>query len=584
MRKSEISVDVLSDRVGDVLFERGRRYAADGRVRLLGHTTRHVAAVVTGSEDYEVEIELAERGFLGSCTCPFAEDWDVCKHMVAVLLRWLEVDSEDTPDVSGSSSPEPEVTVVGSASGEGTRDVEPRAGDEEDELLRAHLAQLPVGRLVGELLAATRVDAMLRARLLVEAGAPAATAFDEAPLRSALVEAFSVEGFVHYRDAGDYFWGIGEVLDEVGELIEEGFAASAARLTLFALDLVGEFGQCADDSDGGLVMVLQQIEEIHLRASKSVAPDPDALAATLVEQAVDSWTEVFFDAASEYAEILGEGGLHTYRDLLAERWRGLPARGEQEDGGRFAVRYLREQVAEVLGGTDQLIEVLTEHAEVSHDYLRIAGLLHREGRADEALEWIDRGLGTCGSDASLLELAASIHREAGRVDLAGELLWKNFTDAPGTFTYRSLKSGTGADFTRWRDRALSVLKELGTCSRGGDCTALVSSLLWEGDIDGAWVAAQEGGCRSSLWLELARARARTNPSDALPLLMREAERAVDGAQRSAYRCAAELLHEARDVARRASGLEHFDRHVREMRERNRRRPALQDEFTRAGLP
>ena len=68
------------------------------------------------------------------------------------------------------------------------------------------------------------------------------------------------------------------------------------------------------------------------------------------------------------------------------------------------------------------------------------------------------------------------------------------------------------------------------------------------------------------------------------MLVREAESVLEAGQRPAYQQGAALLCEARVLAERTGGLADFEDHVRQVRERNRRRPALQDEFTRAGLP
>jgi len=95
MHKTGIPVSVLRDRVGEVIFERGRRYATEGRVALQRHGPTGAEAVVTGAEDYVVQIEVASRDLAGSCTCPFAEDGFFCKHMVAPVLGWDEAGTED---------------------------------------------------------------------------------------------------------------------------------------------------------------------------------------------------------------------------------------------------------------------------------------------------------------------------------------------------------------------------------------------------------------------------------------------------------------------------------------------------------
>src|SRR5699024_10881838 len=141
--------------------------------------------VVTGAEDYVVQIEVASRDLAGSCTCPFAEDGFFCKHMVATVLRWAEAGTEDEAHDSDAFQQE--------------NDGESAPESDEEERLRGFLAEQPLGWLVDELLDAADRDPLLRARLLVGAGVPAEAAFEETSMRQALANAFSVDGFVSYR-------------------------------------------------------------------------------------------------------------------------------------------------------------------------------------------------------------------------------------------------------------------------------------------------------------------------------------------------------------------------------------------------
>ena len=108
--------------------------------------------------------------------------------------------------------------------------------------------------------------------------------------------------------------------------------------------------------------------------------------------------------------------------------------------------------------------------------------------------------------------------------------------------------------------------------------------MWEGDIDAAWDAAQHGGCTRRHWLEVARARARQHPADAIPVLEQEILHTIEGAKRSAYRAAAELAKELRGYAERADQTAEFAAWIGKVRTDNTRRRALQNEFDLARLP
>ena len=70
----------------DHIFARGEMYFCDGAVLELHKTEQGYHAVVEGTEDYEVDIEI-EGGQVHEmyCSCPYAEDGNNCKHMAAVL-------------------------------------------------------------------------------------------------------------------------------------------------------------------------------------------------------------------------------------------------------------------------------------------------------------------------------------------------------------------------------------------------------------------------------------------------------------------------------------------------------------------
>ena len=77
----------------DHILARGEMYYYDGAVLELHKTEHGYRAVVEGTEDYEVEIEIEEGEVCEMyCSCPYAEDGSHCKHMAAVLYEIEEQD------------------------------------------------------------------------------------------------------------------------------------------------------------------------------------------------------------------------------------------------------------------------------------------------------------------------------------------------------------------------------------------------------------------------------------------------------------------------------------------------------------
>ena len=127
-RKHE-SADRLLDLAGGhfsaLTLQRGRKYAAEGRVRITSLNERgdeiHVAAEVQGTQEqpYEVELWLGvdRRGQItdvdGVCMCPVEED---CKHIVAVLLNLEQARAAQTlvrtETVSGATTDFPQPSAA----------------------------------------------------------------------------------------------------------------------------------------------------------------------------------------------------------------------------------------------------------------------------------------------------------------------------------------------------------------------------------------------------------------------------------------------------------------------------------------
>ncbi|KOV81108.1 hypothetical protein ADL03_30410 [Nocardia sp. NRRL S-836] len=85
-----LTTELLLHRAGTKSYWRGLTYR--DAVRALRVHSRHVTALVRGSEDalYSVELSWAETHLAGACTCPHGSEGFFCKHCVAVGLVLLE--------------------------------------------------------------------------------------------------------------------------------------------------------------------------------------------------------------------------------------------------------------------------------------------------------------------------------------------------------------------------------------------------------------------------------------------------------------------------------------------------------------
>jgi len=84
----------VQERCTDAVFERGKNYRDDGRIRRLKRFDDTVTAAVRGSDVYDVTVELGGDDIDARCPCPYAGPGE-CKHVVAVLLDVVHDPPED---------------------------------------------------------------------------------------------------------------------------------------------------------------------------------------------------------------------------------------------------------------------------------------------------------------------------------------------------------------------------------------------------------------------------------------------------------------------------------------------------------
>jgi hypothetical protein len=165
---------------------------------------------------------------------------------------------------------------------------------------------------------------------------------------------------------------------------------------------------------------------------------------------------------------------------------------------------------------------------------------------------------------------------------------------PSLDTYRELKpyAERMGEWPRRRERALGLLRK-----RAADTSddaikrgvvwvrpyhsTLVRILLWEGDVESAWRAAETGGCDEGLWLELAERREQAQPEDAMRIYRERIEPTIAGMTKRDYRDAVALIERVGEQLRRLGReqeLVTLVAEIRAMHARKRNLIALLDEI------
>ncbi|EIP96640.1 hypothetical protein OpiT1DRAFT_01062 [Opitutaceae bacterium TAV1] len=543
----------------DVFYERGEDYFANGLVQSLVQHGNTVTAVVSGTHDYTVRLSAEDGHLVHRCSCPLGLDGAFCKHTVATCLAWLDAGKNDTRQSSGKRA------VRSTAS------VELVTIDD----LRPWLLQQPASVLADFLLETAVRDTRLREKLLRLAARATARGLDLSVYRKAIDRATRTRGFIDYHEASGFAENVREAVAPLQEILDEDPSQAAVVMDLaeHTLTRVENVLAEADDSDGEIGSVLDELQDFHLAACNIARPDPEALAARLFAwETHDGWG-VFHNAAEIYADVLGAAGHAAYRRLAEAAWAKLPAHkpGDHEGckGSRYLITGIMESLARASGDIDALVAIKAKNLSYAWDYLQIAEIYREASRTDDALDWAERGLRAFprDTDSRLLAFLADEYHCRRRHDDALALVWRPFESHPTLENYQLLKrhAKRAAAWPDWRGRALDYLRtkiareeppRKNVHPHAFWTAALSASLvrihLWEKDVETAWLAAQDQRLPSDLWLELAAARAKTHPADAIPLYLREAESHISRTGKEAYRTAVTLLKKIRDLHLRLS--------------------------------
>lgn len=544
---------MLLNVAGDRVFARGEDYVR--YVRGLRVGTDKAQASVQAKSVYTVELDWSGPLPVGSCTCLHHADGHFCKHLVAVGLAAID-------------------------RGEGASDVTP------ESTVQAAVDAMNVHELRDLVMTLAQRDGevrrMLEVRATAESGDDAAAKADfEDYVRNAL----QLHGFTDYRESFVVAETAGRVLDELENHVNDGAAEIVRPALLSALTLLRSITEHADDSSGAIGGECQRAAELYARACREGAPDPVELAIWLVRFRADSpgWPDV---ALADFVDAFDDHALAAYRRAVSELDHKL---AEGDRWNRFHVDSMLLELADHDGDVDRAVQLLSERERPQ--YGAIIARLRAAGRDDEILTWIDRAVaegrvsGHSGGNEYWLSPidVARTYQLHGRVEDAIGVLRADFVGQPSVRSYQAL-CGFAARVDRGeteREWAFDHARQLASDRPGGGAI-LVQLLLSEGDIDGAWEAADRYG-PGGAWKELADRSAEARPARAADLYRIQLEEDLRYANTRLYPGIAATLATMAELYERGGRSDDFAALLAQIRQDYGRRPSLMKALRAQGL-
>jgi uncharacterized Zn finger protein len=532
---------------GDRSFARGREYLDSVEDLEIG--SLEITASVYGNSEYRVSLAFGEDRLTGDCTCPYGREGFFCKHCVAVGLAVLKI-GDDLP-----------------------RHVEATRGGRQ--ALESWLESLSKEDLLAELLALLREDRTLRRRFELRAASVNA---DAVTVRRAVRDLIMLphRGYIEYGEAPDYANDVRKAATAIGDLIDSGGAADAIGIAREAVALLTDAFDHVDDSSGLVGQAAFEVLETHLRACEAAPPEPVSLASYVADLLLGN-EHGLAPELGDYADLLGDRGSAAVRERAAAAY--------AKDPKNWQARSLMETIARADGDVDAVVAIYA--ADLTNSgwtHLLIARELDAAGRDREALDWAERGLREAEQpDYRLVDYLADRYAAVGRKEDVLRLRRDRFRTERTLANYQLLRQAA-AECGEWaaeRESALAMLRDDARRLRfripwaWGGGPVLIDALLDDGDLDAAWMAAEETEATTGdQWVRLANALANTRPADALAAYLRVVESLKQLTGNDIYQRIANLLLGARACHESLGTTAEFRRYVAALRADQKRKRNL----------
>lgn len=342
----------------------------------------------------------------------------------------------------------------------------------------------------------------------------------------------------------------------------------------------------ADDSSGIIGDACRRLLDLHPKAAAAAKVPPAKLVDWIIKFQFDGDVDYFELDPVAYAPALGESGMVEYRARLTEIEAGLGPRpsGEERWTSRHSHEWFRldwnaQRLAVLDHDIDAIIRTHAKDRKVAAWLEDTAEAFEEIGEIDLAIDWAKQAT-DFGRGHQSLKAAdywcklLDEHRPAE--SLEGRLLV--FRRWPSSTTAARLHKAAGKFWPDYRDELVATL-----ASSPSD--AVLFALLTLKDVQFAWSLAHSLALESDhTWSELIKAYEKVDPLAVLPIHQRLVVNELVEAGAQHYRLAARRLAKMRKLASGSEEAGEVDALIAGLRETHRRRPRLQQEFDRTGLP
>jgi len=374
----------LDEWAGAKTLSRGKRYQREGRVQDLACLPGgDLIAWVAGTERYATTVSTDGESIESWCTCPVG---DSCKHAVAVVLEYLESVKKGLP-IPAAAEDDPRLRLLDSDSMENT-------SPSPEPSLRPYLERLTKEELIDLLETLAWHDPHVR-KAIDDRRSIAATG------AGTLVEALlsEIDAAADERSWGEY-WGGGipdysHVQERMETLLSMGYADEVVLAGEVLLQKGLRQVEMVDDEGETIDQIASCMDVVFSALAVSSRPAHEKIL-----YAIEADLEDEYDLCAGAGRLLAENFPEEEWSIAADRLlKRLEDITPVPKGDSFTSRYQRNRLITMTvtaldkaGRQDEATSLQIVEADRTDTYPELVARLLHEGRRDEALQWIHRGI------------------------------------------------------------------------------------------------------------------------------------------------------------------------------------------------
>jgi hypothetical protein len=342
----------------------------------------------------------------------------------------------------------------------------------------------------------------------------------------------------------------------------------------------------ADDSSGIIGDACRRLLTLHPQAAAAARVPARRLIDWMIRFQLDGEVDYFELDPVAYAPALGETGMAAYRARLDAIRVGLgtelPASVDPwapDRHQRWVLEWNDRRLAVLDHDIEAIIRTHAKDRRVAAWFQDTAEAFDEIGETDLAIDWARQALdiGPRHQSRQAADYWCTLLAEHHPDQLLDARLLV-FRRWPSATTAARLHQAAGAAWPDYQDDVLAALT-------ASPRDAVLFAQLTLEDVELAWGLAHSLGLADDrTWADLTKAYEKVDPLAVLPILTRLVHDELTVADAQHYRHAARRLAHMRTLATGSAQATDVDHLIDELRQTHRRRPRLQHEFDRAGLP